>query len=124
MIGGKAGMATKVAAVQNINPAVKFHFSFHPRSYLGYIHNDPCEIAFGFPFNETGPATEGCSIYAGHWLYRAGTTLTNAISANQPISEWLMPVTSTAATIWSFITHLRALLTTQSMFACNQWIAT
>ncbi len=83
VIGGKAGMASKIAAAQAVNPELKFHFSFHPRSYLGYLHNDPCEIALGMPFNQTGSASQGCSMFAGHWLYRAGTTLTSGIGANQ-----------------------------------------
>ena len=82
VIGGKAGMATKIARVQAINPDVQFHFSFHPQSYLGYLHNDPCEIAFGMPFNRSDATTGGCSIYAGHWLYRAGTTLATDASAS------------------------------------------
>ena len=83
VIGGKAGMATKIAAAQAINPAVNFHFSYHARAYLGYVHSEPCEIALGVPFNQTGPATQGCSFYAGHWLYRAGTRLTAGINASQ-----------------------------------------
>lgn len=83
VIGGKAGMVTKIAAAQALNPELKFHFSFHPRSYLGYLHNDPCEIALGMPFNQTGSTTAGCSMFAGHWLYRAGTRLSSTISATQ-----------------------------------------
>ena len=89
-IGAKGGMAQLIADAQAINPAVKFHFSFHPRSYLGYIHPDPCQIAFGFPFNQTAAATQGCAIYAGHWLYRAGTSLASSISAtdtNIPVAD-------------------------------------
>lgn len=83
VIGGKAGMAAKVAAAQAINPELKFHFSFHPRSYLGYLHNDACEIALGMPFNQTASTSQGCSMFAGHWLYRAGTTLASSISSTQ-----------------------------------------
>jgi len=80
VIGAKSGMMYKVAAAQQINPDVEFHYSFHPRAYLGYLSNDPCNIAYGMPFNSTAEATGGCSVYAGHWLYRAGTKLATGIN--------------------------------------------
>jgi len=81
VIGAKAGMMYKVVPAQNINPALEYHYSFHPRAYLGYLSSDPCGIAFGMPFNATGPVTAGCSVYAGHWLYKAGTKLAYAINS-------------------------------------------
>lgn len=80
-VGVKAGMIYKVTAAQGINPDVKFNFSFHPRSYLGYQSSDPCNIAFGIPFNRTTAASGNCGIYAGHWLYRAGTRLTQGVDS-------------------------------------------
>ncbi len=80
VIGAKSGMMYKVAPAQQINPDLEFHYSFHPRAYLGYLSSDPCNIAYGMPFNSTAEVTEGCSVYAGHWLYRAGTRLATSIN--------------------------------------------
>lgn len=82
LIGAKSGMVSKVAQAQAINPDLEFHYSFHPRAYLGYRSKDPCDIAFGMPFNQTGPATTGCSVYAGHWLYQAGTRLAQSVDSS------------------------------------------
>lgn len=81
LIGAKAGMIDRVAAAQAINPELEFHFSFHPVSYLGYFLNDPCQLSMGMPFNGSGDRTENCQVYAGHWLYRAGTTLTTTVNS-------------------------------------------
>ncbi len=81
LLGTKTGMMYRVAAAQAVNPELEFHFSFHPGEYLGYLSSDPCDLAFGMPFNATAAATSGCSVYAGHWLYRAGTRLTAATSS-------------------------------------------
>ncbi len=85
VIGAKSGMLYKIAPAQKINPALEYHYSFHPRAYLGYLSADPCDIAFGMPFNNTGDATNpgSCTVYAGHWLYKAGTRLSYSISNTQ-----------------------------------------
>lgn len=82
LLGTKTGMMYRVQAAQAINPKVEFHYSFHPGEYLGYISKDPCDIAFGMGFNKTTGSTDpnNCSVYAGHWLYRAGTKLTAGIN--------------------------------------------
>lgn len=80
LIGAKAGMIDRVAAAQEVNPALEFHFSFHPVSYLGYNMSDPCQLSMGMTFNGTSATTGNCSVYAGHWLYRAGTRLTTGIN--------------------------------------------
>jgi hypothetical protein len=82
VIGAKSGMLYKVVAAQQINPDLEFHYSFHPRSYLGYIAPSPCDISMGMPFNSTAASTQGCSVYAGHWMYRAGTRLSQNIGAS------------------------------------------
>jgi hypothetical protein len=81
LLGTKSGMAYKVAAAQGVNPDVRFHYMFHHRAYLGYEYSGTCEIAVGMPFGDTGPATEACDHYAGHWLYRAGTRLQRGVSS-------------------------------------------
>lgn len=75
LIGTKAGQMNKVVEVQRLNPDVKFHYAFSPRAYQGYIQSDPCEQGMGLPFNDTGPATGNCTVFAGHFLYNAGTVL-------------------------------------------------
>lgn len=81
LIGAKAGMIDRVAAAQAINPALEFHFSFHPVSYLGYNMSDPCQLSMGMTFNGTSASTGNCAVYAGHWLYRAGTRLSAGINS-------------------------------------------
>ena len=50
------------------------------RAYQSY-NFDTCSISSGPAFESTtgssqgGPSSKGCGIYAGHWLYKAGTTL-------------------------------------------------
>ncbi len=57
------------------------------RAYQNFNANY-CRISSGIAFETSGPTsqggpeeTAGCSIYAGHWLYRAGTRTTQQITA-------------------------------------------
>ncbi len=56
------------------------------RAYQSYNYSH-CVISGGVAFEATtassqgGPSSAGCGIYAGHWLYRAGTRLRQSISA-------------------------------------------
>jgi len=58
------------------------------RAYQGWAQKDLCHVTMGVAFAGTGPASQGgpqaagCNIYAGHWLYKAGSPLTAAISAS------------------------------------------
>lgn len=85
VVGSKPSTLNLIANLQRINPALRFHLAFSPRAYQGYSQADPCSGALGLPFNETGPSTQGCSIYAGHWLYQAGTATTAPITATATV---------------------------------------
>jgi hypothetical protein len=58
------------------------------REYQSYTTSDPCFVTMGVAFATTGatsqggPKSAGCAIYAGHWLYKAGTPLTVAVNGS------------------------------------------
>ena len=86
IIGVHAGSIKKLAQVQAINPNTMFFWEFSPRAYQG-SKQPYCKIGNGPAFESSGPTTQmgppsrGCSVYAGHWLYQAGTTLTQSVNA-------------------------------------------
>ena len=51
------------------------------RAYQGFTQTDPCHISMSVGFAGTGsvsqggPEGNGCNIFAGHWLYKAGSRL-------------------------------------------------
>jgi hypothetical protein len=57
------------------------------RAFQGFPYKD-CYVTSGIAFLTTGPISQGgpesngCAIYAGHWLYRAGAQLTQSIDAS------------------------------------------
>ncbi|HEX5786627.1 MAG TPA: SdrD B-like domain-containing protein, partial [Woeseiaceae bacterium] len=60
------------------------------RAYQSYNYSN-CQISGGMAFESTtassqgGPNADGCGMYAGHWLYRAGTRLRQSISAGDTV---------------------------------------
>ncbi|MCF7983816.1 MAG: carbohydrate binding domain-containing protein, partial [Thiohalocapsa sp.] len=84
VIGPKAFGIRDVERIQEIDPEIRYHFMISARAYQGYLGRarKVCEPTIGIPFNYTGPASQGCTMWAGHWLYYAGTTTTSAISAS------------------------------------------
>ncbi|HEX5786628.1 MAG TPA: SdrD B-like domain-containing protein [Woeseiaceae bacterium] len=60
------------------------------RAYQSFNYNT-CHISGGMAFESTtassqgGPSADGCGIYAGHWLYRAGTRLRQSIAAGDTV---------------------------------------
>jgi hypothetical protein len=82
VVGTKAGMLYKVEQIQQIDPAVRYHYDFDLRGYQGWNLSNPCGYAMGLTFKSAGPATENCQVYPGHWLYYAGTRLARAVDAN------------------------------------------
>lgn len=80
VLGTKPGSFSRVGEIQGLNPAVKYHMAFSPRAYQGYVIDDQCSTSMGIPFNQTGPASENCTMFSGHWLYLAGTTTTAAVT--------------------------------------------
>ncbi|MCF7985490.1 MAG: carbohydrate binding domain-containing protein [Thiohalocapsa sp.] len=81
VVGPKAYGATEMLKTQRINGDVKYHYAFSPRAYQGYLQRRPCDQAMGIPFNSTGPASQGCTMFAGHFLYYAGTKLARDVTA-------------------------------------------
>ena len=58
------------------------------RAYQGWAQSDPCHVTMGVAFAGTGPVSEGgpeaagCNIFAGHWLYKAGSPLSAPVTAS------------------------------------------
>jgi hypothetical protein len=58
------------------------------REYQGHAQTDPCAISMGVAFADTGPVSQGgpksagCDIFAGHWLYKAGSRLTASATSS------------------------------------------
>ncbi len=74
--------------LQGYSPDTLFLRHISGGGYQGYTQNDPCfitsAVAFGGtgPISQGGPKSAGCNIFAGHWLYKAGSPLTQAITAS------------------------------------------
>ncbi|MCF7985492.1 MAG: hypothetical protein K9L70_13900, partial [Thiohalocapsa sp.] len=66
LVGWKGYSLPQVREIQKINLDVGFHFMLSPRAYQGYTQPDPCWQSAGIPFNFTGPASQGCTMFAGH----------------------------------------------------------
>ena len=83
VISTSAGIIKKVSRLQKKYPDLMYFRQFNAAEYLGYtepgIH---CAQSHGVPFESTAANTSGCSVYAGHWLYRAGSNLQNAINVD------------------------------------------
>lgn len=71
-----------VKGAQRINPNLLVLRKFNPVGYLGAKSDNPCNNPLNLPFEKEGAATSGCTIYAGHWLYSAGTTLNSSLNAS------------------------------------------
>src|SRR5215217_7514208 len=76
------GTSFEVAkSVQEYSPGTMVLRNISGREYQGYTQNDACYVSTGFAFAGTGPASQGgpkaagCNIFAGHWLYKAGSRL-------------------------------------------------
>lgn len=67
--------------VQAIDSKVKGFRLFTPFDYQGWPETSACYQGAGIPFGGTGVSTQGCNVYAGHWLYAPGTTLRGSITA-------------------------------------------
>lgn len=75
-------MSSAVAAAQQLNPNLLIFKQFLLGGFQGSTLKDDCTNAFAPAFGSVGSATSGCSFYAGHWAYYAGTTLSGSISAS------------------------------------------
>jgi len=77
----------RVEAIQSsLSPQTKMLRHISGRAYQSYVYSR-CSISGGVafesttPFSQGGPRTTGCGMYAGHWLYKAGATLTAPVNA-------------------------------------------
>jgi hypothetical protein len=75
-------MSSTVAAAQRINPDLLVLRKFNAGGYLGFNVSNPCSDPLGVPFGSAAAATANCGFYAGHWLYYAGTTLSQSITSS------------------------------------------
>ncbi len=74
-------MSSALESAQRINPDLLVFRKFNAGGYLGYNVNNPCSDPLGVPFGSAAAATADCGFFAGHWLFYAGTTLNQLISA-------------------------------------------
>jgi len=85
VISSQGGAIKKAAQIQAATPALQYFRHVSPRAYQA-SNTDYCTTGMGMAFESTGattqggPQSRGCSIYAGHWLYKAGAKLTTSIS--------------------------------------------
>ena len=76
-----------IERVQNFSPATKMLRHISGRAYQSFNYPS-CSISAGLAFEATtsksqgGPNSTGCGIYAGHWLYKAGTRLRQDVGVN------------------------------------------
>lgn len=68
----------KLAKAQKIEPDLVALRQMTPSAYQA-------SVSTGLPFKGTGKATEGTDIYAGHWLYQAGTRLSSGIGPGDSV---------------------------------------
>ncbi|HEX5788078.1 MAG TPA: SdrD B-like domain-containing protein [Woeseiaceae bacterium] len=82
--GGDFPVVEKIQHQYSPDTIVLRHIS--GRAYQSFNYSN-CAISGGVAFEATtaasqgGPKAQGCGIYAGHWLYKAGTKLRQNVSA-------------------------------------------
>lgn len=77
------GVLNKIAKLQKKNSSLLFFRALMPTEYLGYTHsNVHCSHSHSLPFENTTSSTSGCGVYAGHWLYQAGTKTKKSINSS------------------------------------------
>ena len=86
IVTAQTGSINRVSQIQSIKPEVMFFWHVSPRAYQNF-NSSYCKIGAGMAFESSGtttqggPPSRGCSIYAGHWLYKAGSALTQSINS-------------------------------------------
>jgi len=77
----KPTRAAGIGAAQVINPDLVWGRVDCPQEYQGWT-DVAGRTGNGMPFDSTGPTTTGVGpVYAGHWLYFAGSTTSTALTA-------------------------------------------
>ena len=95
----------RISEIQSLNPAVMYFWHISPRAYQNFQYDTYCTIGNAMAFESSGPTTQGgpisrgCSIYAGHWLYKAGTTLAQPIDVTQKTLKWSISPASKSVSI-------------------------
>lgn len=85
-VDAKGNGFKKVEQIQGLSPDTMLLRHISGRAYQSYSYAH-CVISGGLAFESTtgqsqgGPQGDGCGIYAGHWLYKAGTTTRQQIAA-------------------------------------------
>ncbi len=80
IIAATGGFMKKIASLQAKYPNLMYFRQLNAPEYLDGGGN--CVQSHGMPFGSTGTTTGNCSIFAGHWLYQAGTTTKQSIDAS------------------------------------------
>ncbi|MEE9491763.1 MAG: hypothetical protein V3W04_00075 [Gammaproteobacteria bacterium] len=83
IIATTGGLLRKVSRLQALYPDVIYFRQLMAAEYLGYTDekdNITCAQSHGIPFENTASATQNCKVYAGHWLYQAGSKLTRKLN--------------------------------------------
>ena len=77
IIAATGGFLKKIAQLQAKYPSLMYFRQLNAPEFLD--GGGTCVQSHGMPFGSTGATTENCSIFAGHWLYQAGTTTQQSI---------------------------------------------
>lgn len=73
----------KIEDIQAAHPDVMYFRAANFAEYLEYDYTDVwCASGHSIPFENTGNTTDGCSVYAGHWLYKAGSTTKQSMTTS------------------------------------------
>jgi hypothetical protein len=78
----RGNLLSQIGRIQAINPGFVGLRLMSGLAYQGYNRSDACAYDDGMPFGGTGSSTQGCNVFAGHWLYKAGTKLTSTVNAS------------------------------------------
>jgi len=80
IIAATGGYLGKIAQLQAKYPKLMYFRQLNAPEYLDWSGN--CIQAHGIPFGSTGTTTGNCSVYAGHWLYQAGSPTKQAMTTS------------------------------------------
>jgi len=83
IIAAQGGIIRRISDLQQTYPDLMYFRMLNPYEFAGYNLEDigeVCPQSNGLPFSNTTASTTGCGVYAGHWLYQAGTSTTSSLS--------------------------------------------
>ncbi len=79
---GAPQMHDVLKSAQGINPDLLIFRKFNAGGYVGFKEKDKCADPHGVPFGWRAFATADCGFFAGHWVYYAGTLLSESIGTD------------------------------------------